>query len=60
MPSSFPSALRSAPRSPADDAIEVTMHDGSVVRFRSVPEGYRPHERKSKSTFATAIDGARS
>jgi len=40
---------------PADGAIEVTMHDGSSVRFRSVPEGYDPHDRRrSKSTFATA------
>jgi 2-oxoglutarate ferredoxin oxidoreductase subunit beta len=30
---------------PADDATEVTMHDGSVVRFRSVPAGYDPHDR---------------
>src|SRR5487761_1609073 len=30
---------------PADGAVEVTMHDGSVVRFRSVPEGYDPHDR---------------
>ena len=28
-----------------DDVREVTMHDGSVVRFRSVPEGYDPHDR---------------
>jgi 2-oxoglutarate ferredoxin oxidoreductase subunit beta len=30
---------------PTDGAIEVTMHDGSSVRFRSVPEGYDPHDR---------------
>ena len=30
---------------PADGATEVTMHDGSVVRFRSVPAGYDPHDR---------------
>jgi len=28
-----------------DDVREVTMHDGSVVRFRSVPEGYDPRDR---------------
>src|SRR6202142_1065767 len=27
---------------PSDDAKAVTMHDGSVLRFRSVPEGYDP------------------
>jgi 2-oxoglutarate ferredoxin oxidoreductase subunit beta len=30
---------------PADGATEVTMHDGSVVRFRSLPPGYDPHDR---------------
>jgi 2-oxoglutarate ferredoxin oxidoreductase subunit beta len=30
---------------PADGATEVTMHDGSVVRFRSLPTGYDPHDR---------------
>jgi len=28
------------------DAREVVMHDGSVVRFRSVPDGYDPHDRQ--------------
>ena len=32
---------------PTDGATEVTMHDGSVVRFSSVPEGYDPHDRLS-------------
>lgn len=31
---------------PHDDAREVTMHDGSVVRFRSVPEGYDRNNRQ--------------
>ncbi len=30
---------------PHDDAKAVTMHDGSVLRFRSVPEGYDPSDR---------------
>ena len=30
---------------PRDDAKAVTMHDGSVLRFRSVPEGYDPSDR---------------
>jgi 2-oxoglutarate/2-oxoacid ferredoxin oxidoreductase subunit beta len=30
---------------PSDDAKAVTMHDGSVLRFRSVPEGYDPGDR---------------
>jgi 2-oxoglutarate ferredoxin oxidoreductase subunit beta len=30
---------------PADGATEVVMHDGSIVRFRSVPTGYDPHDR---------------
>jgi 2-oxoglutarate ferredoxin oxidoreductase subunit beta len=27
------------------------MHDGSVVRFRSVPEGYDPHDRLKVETY---------
>jgi 2-oxoglutarate ferredoxin oxidoreductase subunit beta len=34
-----------------DDATEVTMHDGSVVRFRSVPSGYDPHDRQSVEEY---------
>lgn len=30
---------------PPHGARSVTMHDGSVVHFRSVPDGYDPHER---------------
>jgi 2-oxoglutarate ferredoxin oxidoreductase subunit beta len=30
---------------PSDEAKAVTMHDGSVMRFRSVPEGYDPSDR---------------
>ena len=39
-------------RSIADnDATEVTMHDGSVVRFRSVPEGYDPYDRQKVEDY---------
>lgn len=30
---------------PADGTRVVPMHDGSIVRFRSVPEDYNPHDR---------------
>ena len=36
---------------PADGATEVTMHDGSVVRFRSVPSGYDPHDRLKVESY---------
>jgi len=36
---------------PADGAKSVTMHDGSVVRFRSVPEGYDPSDRSSVEEY---------
>ena len=35
----------------ADVAREVTMHDGSVMRFRSVPDGFNPHDRMSVETY---------
>ena len=31
---------------PTDGATQVVMHDGSVVRFRSVPHGYDPNDRQ--------------
>ena len=34
-----------APDHSGGRAIDVTMHDGSTVRFRSVPEGYDPSNR---------------
>ncbi len=34
-----------------DDAREVTLHDGSVVRFRSVPDGYDPHDRQGVEEY---------
>ncbi len=34
-----------------DDAREVIMHDGSAVRFRSVPEGYDPHDRQKVEEY---------
>jgi 2-oxoglutarate ferredoxin oxidoreductase subunit beta len=36
---------------PADGALPVRMHDGSVVHFRSVPEGYDPTDRQSVFTY---------
>ncbi len=36
---------------PADGATEVAMHDGSVVRFRSVPTGYDPHDRQKVEEY---------
>ena len=36
---------------PADGAVEVAMHDGSIVRFRSVPEGYDPHDRMKVEAY---------
>jgi 2-oxoglutarate/2-oxoacid ferredoxin oxidoreductase subunit beta len=36
---------------PSDDAKAVTMHDGSVLRFRSVPEGYDPSDRSSVEEY---------
>jgi len=38
-------------RIPQDDAKAVTMHDGSVLRFRSVPDGYDPSERSSVEEY---------
>jgi 2-oxoglutarate ferredoxin oxidoreductase subunit beta len=34
-----------------NDATEVTMHDGSVVRFRSVPAGYDPYDRQKVEEY---------
>ena len=36
---------------PDDGAISVTMHSGSVMRFRSVPEGYDPTDRLSVASY---------
>jgi 2-oxoglutarate ferredoxin oxidoreductase subunit beta len=36
---------------PSDAARAVTMHDGSVMRFRSVPEGYDPNDRLSVEEY---------
>jgi 2-oxoglutarate ferredoxin oxidoreductase subunit beta len=33
------------------EATEITMHDGSVVRFRSVPEGYDPYDRQKVEEY---------
>ena len=36
---------------PADGSTEVVMHDGSVVRFRSVPAGYDHHDRQKVEEY---------
>jgi 2-oxoglutarate ferredoxin oxidoreductase subunit beta len=36
---------------PDDRAISITMHSGSVMRFRSVPEGYDPTDRPSVASY---------
>jgi len=36
---------------PSDAAKEVTMHDGSVMRFRSIPEGYDPSDRQKVEEY---------
>ncbi|HZS91254.1 MAG TPA: 2-oxoacid:ferredoxin oxidoreductase subunit beta [Chloroflexota bacterium] len=33
------------------DAADVAMHDGSVVRFRAVPEGYDPRDRQAVYSY---------
>jgi 2-oxoglutarate ferredoxin oxidoreductase subunit beta len=33
------------------DVTAVTMHDGSVLRFRSVPDGYDPQDRAKVMTY---------
>ncbi len=37
---------------------EVTMHDGSVVRFRSVPEGYDPRNRQKVMNYLMERQGS--
>jgi 2-oxoglutarate ferredoxin oxidoreductase subunit beta len=36
---------------PDTGAISVTMHDGTAMRFRAVPEGYDPHNRQAVAQF---------
>ena len=36
---------------PPDGVTRVAMHDGSLVRFRAVPEGYDPTDRQSVVTY---------
>jgi 2-oxoglutarate ferredoxin oxidoreductase subunit beta len=36
---------------PSDDAKAVAMHDGSVLRFRHVPDGYDPSDRMSVEEY---------
>jgi 2-oxoglutarate ferredoxin oxidoreductase subunit beta len=39
---------------PDDGAVSVTMHSGSVMRFRSVPDGYDPTDRISVMAYLEA------
>src|SRR5689334_17594791 len=36
---------------PAEGTVAVPMHDGSMVRFRSVPDGYDPTDRASVTSY---------
>jgi 2-oxoglutarate ferredoxin oxidoreductase subunit beta len=36
---------------PTNEAKAVTMHDGSVLRFRNVPEGYDPSDRQNVEEY---------
>ncbi|MGA8596911.1 MAG: 2-oxoacid:ferredoxin oxidoreductase subunit beta [Bryobacteraceae bacterium] len=36
----------------------VTMHDGSIVRFRSVPEGYDPKDRQKVTNYLLEKQGS--
>ncbi|MDQ1725800.1 MAG: 2-oxoglutarate/2-oxoacid ferredoxin oxidoreductase subunit beta [Actinomycetota bacterium] len=36
---------------PDEGAISVTMHDGTAMRFRAVPEGYDPTDRQAVARF---------
>jgi 2-oxoglutarate ferredoxin oxidoreductase subunit beta len=42
---------------PPNGTASVMMHDGSVVRFRSVPEGYDPTERESVVSYLQERQG---
>ncbi len=43
---------------PAGTATEVTMHDGSVVRFTKIPEGYDPSDRDAVAAYLRAHQSA--
>jgi 2-oxoglutarate/2-oxoacid ferredoxin oxidoreductase subunit beta len=36
---------------PDEGAISITMHDGTAMRFRAVPEGYDPTDRQAVARF---------
>jgi 2-oxoglutarate ferredoxin oxidoreductase subunit beta len=46
-----PPAREIVARVGASAVAEVAMHDGRMVRFRSVPQGYDPHDRQAVYTF---------
>jgi 2-oxoglutarate ferredoxin oxidoreductase subunit beta len=41
---------------PQNGAVGVTMHDGSVVNFRAVPEAYDPTDRQAVMTFLNDVE----
>ena len=57
-PTSYLPPPRSSPRSRASRSTAVTMHDGSVVRFRSVPKNYDPTDRAA-GVMSTGAPGTR-
>src|SRR5579872_7145 len=46
-----PTRLEITAKVTSDEVREVTMHDGSVVRFRAVPEGYDSSDRLSVEEY---------
>jgi 2-oxoglutarate ferredoxin oxidoreductase subunit beta len=46
-----PLAIPIREKIPSDSAKEVVMHDGSVMRFRSLPEGYDPSDRSKVEEY---------
>jgi 2-oxoglutarate ferredoxin oxidoreductase subunit beta len=43
-----------APNNPDEAVSVVTMHDGSIVRFRKIPEGYDPKDREAAYSHVRA------
>ncbi|HEY5266113.1 MAG TPA: 2-oxoacid:ferredoxin oxidoreductase subunit beta [Acidimicrobiales bacterium] len=46
-----PLAIPIREKIPSDAAKEVVMHDGSVMRFRSLPDGYDPSDRSKVEEY---------
>lgn len=43
---------------PAEGVVSVAMHDGSLMRFRAVPEGYDPTDRASAAAYVAERNAA--